>query len=201
MLLTNGMGMLMRPMANLANLLTLLRVLLIPMMVLTFYMPFVWAHILAAGFFAIAAVTDWLDGLVARRMHIESPFGAFLDPVADKMIVAVALILVATEHGGALLGIPAAVIIGREIFISALREWMAELGKRASIAVSMLGKLKTALQMVALLLLLIYTPGFFSSKIILHVGFICLYLSMFLTLWSMVVYIRLAWPDLTIDHK
>jgi CDP-diacylglycerol--glycerol-3-phosphate 3-phosphatidyltransferase len=186
---------------NIANSLTLFRVLLIPLMVLTFYIPTGWAHVAAAAFFSVAAITDWLDGLVARKWQMESRFGAFLDPVADKMMVAVALILVATEHGGALVGIPAAVIIMREIFISALREWMAELGKRASVAVSLLGKLKTAVQMVALLLLIIYTPNYFSSHVVLYSGYVCLYFSTILTLWSMFVYIRLAWADLTIQHK
>jgi CDP-diacylglycerol---glycerol-3-phosphate 3-phosphatidyltransferase len=188
-------------MYNIANILTYIRLFCIPLMVMFFYIPIPLAHVTAAGIFAIAAITDWLDGFVARKMHITTKFGAFLDPVADKIMVAVALILVVSEHSGAWLSIPAAIIIAREILISALREWMAELGKRASIAVSTVAKIKTALQMVSLLLLLLYYPSAKHGSVTLYLGTTCLYGASILTLWSMIMYLKLAWNDLTMAAK
>ena len=127
---------------NIPNLLTVLRVLLIPIIILLFYLPFAWSYLAASAVFTIAAVTDWLDGYLARRLEQGTPFGAFLDPVADKLMVAVALVLLVEEHANLWLTLPAAIIIGREIVVSALREWMAELGARAQVAVSNLGKWK-----------------------------------------------------------
>ena len=115
---------------NIPNLLTVLRVLLIPVFILLFYLPFDWSYWAASGIFALAAVTDWFDGYLARRLEQSTPFGAFLDPVADKLMVAVALVLLVEEHANIWLTLPAAIIIGREIVVSALREWMAELGER-----------------------------------------------------------------------
>ncbi len=180
---------------NIPNILTLLRIALIPVFVLVFYLPFNWARVGCALVFALAAVTDWLDGFLARRWSQTSPFGAFLDPVADKLIVAVALLLLVQSEPTPALAIPAAVIIGREITISALREWMAEVGARATVAVSMIGKVKTALQMVAILLL-IYEKPLWGLPIY-TLGFLLLYAAAILTLWSMVVYLRAAWPSLT----
>src|SRR6476660_8095219 len=120
---------------SIPNLLTLLRISLIPIFVLVFYLPFEWHYIASAIIFAIAAATDWLDGYLARKLQQVSPLGAFLDPVADKLIVAVALVLLVQSHASAWLAIPSAVIVGREIVISALREWMAELGKRQRVGV------------------------------------------------------------------
>lgn len=182
---------------NLPNLLTLLRLALIPVFVLVFYLPFGWAHVAVTAIFGIAAITDWLDGYLARRWGETSAFGAFLDPVADKLMVAVALVLLIERvpvlgMPGILMAIPAAVIIGREITISALREWMAEIGERARVAVSVIGKIKTTAQMIAILLLLYREPiAGFPTAI---VGVICLYIAAILTLWSMILYLRAAWP-------
>jgi CDP-diacylglycerol--glycerol-3-phosphate 3-phosphatidyltransferase len=183
---------------NLPNLLTVLRIVMIPVFVLLFYLPVGWSHVAATVIFAAAAWTDWLDGYLARRMGQTSAFGAFLDPVADKLMVAVALVMLVdvnpTPFAGVFLAAPAAVIIGREIVISALREWMAELGERAQVAVSVIGKIKTSAQMLALVLLLYREPiGEFPTA---EAGFVFLYIAAGLTLWSMVIYIRAAWPTL-----
>jgi len=176
------------------NLLTLLRISLIPIFVLVFYWPMGLHHYAAAVIFAIAALTDWLDGYLARKLKQISPLGEFLDPVADKLVVAVALVLLVQSYGSAWLAIPAAVIVGREIVISALREWMAELGKRQRVAVRGIGKLKTAGQMVAILLLLWGDPHQLSW--ITWSGYILIYAAALLTLWSMIAYLRLASEDL-----
>ena len=144
---------------NVPNLLTMLRLVLIPVFVLVYYLPYAWSHAASAGVFALAAVTDWLDGYLARRLDQTSAFGAFLDPVVDKLMVAVALVLLVQTHPTKLFAIPAAVIVGREIAISALREWMAGIGGRAKVAVSIIGKIKTTAQMLALLLLLWHNPA------------------------------------------
>ncbi|MVW75894.1 CDP-diacylglycerol--glycerol-3-phosphate 3-phosphatidyltransferase [Pseudomonas xionganensis] len=179
---------------NIPNLLTVLRVLLIPIFIALFYLPFSWSYWAASAVFAIAAATDWLDGYLARRLEQSTPFGAFLDPVADKLMVAVALVLLVAEHGNLWLTLPAAIIIGREIVISALREWMAELGARAQVAVSNMGKWKTAAQMVALIILLA-NPATFTPWVIL--GYVLLIISAVLTLWSMLQYLKAAWPHLS----
>lgn len=180
---------------NIPNLLTLLRIVLIPVFVCLYYLPYSWAP-LASGFvFAVAAATDWLDGYLARLWNQSSALGAFLDPVADKLMVAVALVLLTETFSEAWITVPAVIIIGREIVISALREWMAELGKRASVAVSYVGKVKTALQMLAILLLISFTPYTWQS----WVGVGALYIAAILTLWSMLVYLKAAWSDLSQD--
>jgi CDP-diacylglycerol---glycerol-3-phosphate 3-phosphatidyltransferase len=138
--------------------LTLLRIMLIPVLVVVFYLPYKWTNFAAAFIFILAAVTDWLDGWIARRYHQYSAFGAFLDPVADKLMVAVALFLIVQGHPTPWMAIWAAVIVGREIAVSALREWMAELGQRATVKVAALGKIKTIVQMVALGCLLYGPP-------------------------------------------
>ncbi|MBZ9560297.1 MULTISPECIES: CDP-diacylglycerol--glycerol-3-phosphate 3-phosphatidyltransferase [Modicisalibacter] len=178
---------------NIPNILTMARIVFIPLLVILFYLPYAWSFLVTAALFALAAVTDWLDGYLARRWDQSTPFGAFLDPVADKVMVAVALALLIERFDSAWLTLPALVIIGREIVISALREWMAEMGKRASVAVSWIGKIKTTLQMVALLLLLASPPGTWLSDL----GVVTLYLAAILTLWSMIQYLRAAWPHLT----
>jgi len=188
---------------NIPNLLTLLRIALIPVFVVLFYLPVSWSHIAVTVVFAVAAWTDWLDGYLARRMRLTSAFGAFLDPVADKLMVAVALVMLVDENptpfAGFFIALPAAVIIGREIVISALREWMAELGERAQVAVSVIGKIKTSTQMLALVLLLYRVPiGDFPTA---DTGFVFLYISAALTLWSMIIYIRAAWPALNNSEK
>ena len=177
---------------NIPNSLTLLRIVLIPVFVVVFYLPFGWANAATTGIFALAAITDWLDGFLARRLGQVSAFGAFLDPVADKLMVAVVLVLLVQADPRPWMAIPAAIIIGREITISALREFMAELGQRATVAVATVGKIKTVAQMVAILLLLYRDP---IGPIPTHsVGFSLLYAAAVLTLWSMVIYLRAAWP-------
>jgi CDP-diacylglycerol--glycerol-3-phosphate 3-phosphatidyltransferase len=178
---------------NIPNLITVLRVVLIPIFILLFYMPYTWSYMAASSVFAVAAATDWLDGYLARRLEQSTPFGAFLDPVADKLMVAVALVLLVQEHANVWLTLPAAVIIGREIVISALREWMAEIGARAQVAVSSLGKWKTAAQMLALVILLA-NPATATFWVI--AGYGLLLVAAGLTLWSMVQYLRAAWPHL-----
>lgn len=127
---------------NIPNILTLARIAFIPLLVVLFYLPFSWSMPVAAGLFGLASITDWLDGYLARRWNQSTPFGAFLDPVADKLMVVVALALLIERYDTLVLTLPALVIIGREIVISALREWMAEMGKRGMVAVSWVGKLK-----------------------------------------------------------
>jgi CDP-diacylglycerol--glycerol-3-phosphate 3-phosphatidyltransferase/cardiolipin synthase len=181
-------------MNSIPNLLTLLRIALIPVFVITFYLPVSWANILTTIIFALAAITDWFDGYLARKWGQTSAFGAFLDPVADKLIVAVALVLLVQANPSPWMAIPAAIIIGREITISALREWMAEIGQRAKVAVSNLGKIKTTAQITALLMLLFHEPLFGIP--IYQIGYISLYIAAILTLWSMLIYLRAAWPIL-----
>lgn len=177
---------------NLPNILTLSRIIMIPVFVAIFYLPFEWSYLVSASIFALAAATDWLDGYLARKLDQSTPFGAFLDPVADKLMVAVALAVLIQEHSAILLTIPATVIIGREIVISALREWMAEVGSRASVAVSYIGKVKTTAQMAAIVGLLAFPPGVAQADIAL----VLLYIAAALTLWSMGLYLKAAWPDL-----
>jgi len=177
---------------TLPNILTLLRIVLIPVLVIVFYLEGRWMPLLCAAVFGLAAVTDWLDGYFARRLKQQSVFGAFLDPVADKLMVATALVLLVEANHDLFFTIPVAIIIGREIAISALREWMSEIGERATVAVSIIGKLKTTAQMIAILLLLYDAPviGFPTHE----VGVMLLYVAAALTLWSMLIYMRAAWP-------
>jgi CDP-diacylglycerol--glycerol-3-phosphate 3-phosphatidyltransferase len=178
---------------NTPNSLTLLRIALIPVFVGIFYVPTRWAALACAFVFTMAAITDWLDGYLARRWGQTSSLGAFLDPVADKLMVAVALVLLVQSDPRAVLALPAAVIIGREITVSALREWMAELGSRAQVAVSKVGKVKTTAQMVAIILLILAD----TNSPVYGSGMVLLYVAAVLTLWSMVLYLRAAWPSLT----
>lgn len=174
---------------------TMVRIALIPVLIVVFYLPFSWSNAASAFIFAVASFTDWLDGYVARRLQQTTKFGAFLDPVADKLMVAMALVLLVQSDPTPILAIPAAVILGREIAVSALREWMAELGKRTHVAVSVVGKFKTTAQMLALLLLLYHDPvGDIPTRLI---GFVFLYIAAGLTLWSMTMYLYTAWPDLS----
>lgn len=178
---------------NIPNAFTLFRILLIPVLVIVFYLPFSWTGIAAAAIFTIAAITDWFDGYLARKLDQATPFGAFLDPVADKLMVAVALVVLLEHYPRVWFTIPAMIIIGREIVISALREWMAEIGNRTSVAVSYIGKFKTTMQMIAIIILLTQTTVIDSRIEVL--GFISLYLAATLTLWSMIIYLKAAWPD------
>jgi CDP-diacylglycerol--glycerol-3-phosphate 3-phosphatidyltransferase len=188
---------------NLPNILTWLRIIAVPVVPVLFYLPYHWADPAAGLLFAAASITDSLDGYFARRMGLTSRLGAFLDPVADKLIVAVALVLLASkeppEHIGMewrwVIVMSACVIIGREIAVSALREWMAELGQRTKVAVSQLGKYKTILQMTGIAMLLYRYPLFGLD--VYSIGLVLTVLSAALTLWSMIVYLRAAWPVLT----
>lgn len=177
---------------NAPTLLTLLRMVLIPVLVLLFYLPQSWSNELTVAVFIIAAATDWADGWIARRYGMTSPFGAFLDPVADKLMVTVALIIIVQRNPEILLTLSAAVIIGREITVSALREWMAELGQRARVKVSVVGKVKTILQMVAIGFLLYGEPLWVIP--VPMVGLVLLVVAAVLTIWSMFIYLRSAWP-------
>ncbi len=195
-------------MLNLPNILTLMRIGFIPLFVIVFYLPFPWAHLTAVVIFALAALTDILDGYFARSMHLTTNLGAFLDPVADKLMVCIALVMIVGEFQfqfisgpksvinvpSALLAIPAAIIVGREVVVSALREWMAEIGKRTSVGVSYLGKIKTVVQMIALIVLLYCTPA--SNVLIIILAYVLLYVAAILTMWSMFLYLKAAWPDL-----
>ena len=183
---------------NIPNILTLMRVALIPVFIVLFLLPFSWSYWAASAVFAFASFTDWLDGYLARRLNQSTPFGAFLDPVADKLLVAVALVLLAAEHANLWLTIPAIIIICREIMVSALREWMAEIGERAQVAVSNIGKWKTAAQMLALIILLANPPSFNAWVIS---GYALLILSAILTLWSMIQYLRAAKPHLHTNQQ
>ncbi|MGR9105582.1 MAG: CDP-diacylglycerol--glycerol-3-phosphate 3-phosphatidyltransferase [Gammaproteobacteria bacterium] len=183
---------------NLPTNLTLIRIALIPVLVLMFYMPWKASNAICAFIFVAAAVTDWLDGYLARRMNQVTKFGAFLDPVADKLMVAVVLVLIVQAEPSAYLAIPAAVIIGREITIASLREWMAELGLRNKVEVSWVGKVKTFAQMTAIASLLF--NGEFLGLSMRIVGYALLYLAVVLTLWSMVNYLRAALPIL-MEHR
>lgn len=184
----------MNPIYNLPNLLTVLRIVLIPVFVICFYLPVSWAREAATAIFILAAVTDWLDGYLARRMQLVSALGAFLDPVADKLMVATALVLLVQADPRISLAVAAAVIIGREIAISALREWMAEIGSRTKVAVSEIGKFKTATQMGAITLL-IYRDDLWGMPIY-TVGLVLMFVAVVLTLWSMTLYLAAAWPSL-----
>lgn len=182
-------------MINLPTSLTLLRVGLIPLLVVVFYLPWHWHYVAAGGIFALAGVTDWADGYLARRLGQETRFGAFLDPVADKLIVVVALVVLLQRQATPEFALPTMIIIGRELVISALREWMAELGQRARVAVSGIGKVKTTLQMVAITGLLVFDrDGAFP--VFNQVALGLLYGAALLTLWSMVIYLRAAWPEM-----
>lgn len=181
------------------TMLTLLRIVLIPVLVLVFYLPFKWTNFAAAFVFALASITDWLDGWIARRYNMFSAFGAFLDPVADKLMVAVALLLIVQKHPTIWMALWAAVIIGREIAVSALREWMAEIGQRARVKVASIGKIKTIVQMAALMFLL-YEERLLGLNIFV-IGEWLLAAAALLTLWSGASYLRAAWPALRNDAQ
>jgi len=189
---------------NIPNSLTLLRIAMIPIFVVVFYLPFNWANVAACIVFTLAAVTDILDGYLARKLKQISKLGAFLDPVADKLMVAVVLVCLVDRDAhdlgwSLLLTLPAAVIIGREITVSALREWMAELGARSKVAVSVYGKIKTIAQMVALGILVFQQP-LFGIRIY-GLGMVLLYIAALLTLVSMFQYLSSAWPKLKESNK
>lgn len=187
---------------NLPIALTWGRIIAIPLLVAVFYLPKDFcppqmSNLLATIIFVLAALTDWLDGFLARKLNQTSAFGAFLDPVADKLMVSTALIiLVSLERCDAVL---AAIIIGREITISALREWMAKIGASQSVVVSMLGKIKTTAQMLAITLLLYQAPilvMLFGYEVNLNCGELLLFIAAILTIWSMFYYLRMALKEI-----
>jgi CDP-diacylglycerol--glycerol-3-phosphate 3-phosphatidyltransferase len=179
---------------NIPNALTWLRILMIPAIIVLFFLPFAWADPAACAAFAVAGITDTLDGYYARKLGQVSRLGAFLDPVADKLIVASALVLIVSRDPRWYVVIVAVVIIGREIAVSALREWMAEIGARGRIAVSIWGKYKTIVQIVGLSFLLFRRD--FLGLPIYAIGLVLTVIAAVLTLWSMILYLRLAWPEL-----
>ena len=181
------------------NFLTLLRIVLIPFIMVLYLtgVPGIWV----AGIFLLASATDWLDGFLARRMNQVSPFGEFLDPVADKLMIAVVLVMLVSDRqvlyaalSPGIFTVVTAIIIGREVAISALREWMAEIGNRTRVAVNQIGKVKTTVQMIAITLLL-YQHDLWMVPVF-RVGEVLLYTAAMLTLWSMISYLRAAWPAL-----
>jgi len=187
---------------SLPNILTWGRILLIPLLIVVFYIPdgmlaSSGKNLTAALIFTLAAITDWLDGYLARRFNQTTRFGAFLDPVADKLMVTTALvILVWLDRVGIFV---AAIIIGRELAISALREWMAIIGESRGVAVSYIGKLKTGAQMIAIILLFLFEPIYFIPTYIL--GTILVYIAVVLTVWSMFYYIKKATVILAANNE
>ena len=196
---------------TLPTILTLVRIAMIPVLAAVYFLPYGWTNFAAAAVFALASLTDWLDGWIARRFHLTSPFGAFLDPVADKLMVSTALFLIVQGHPTAWMALWAAVIVGREIAVSALREWMAEIGQRARVSVATVGKIKTVVQMVAVTCLLYSItpePGQaavvhvepWMGEVVFHIGDWLLAAAALLTLWSGYEYLRAAWPSLRADQ-
>ena len=187
------------------TMLTLARILMIPVLVAVFYLPWKWTSVASMLVFALASLTDWLDGWIARRYHQYSAFGAFLDPVADKLMVSTALFLIVQAHPTPWMACWAGVIVGREIAVSALREWMAELGQRAKVKVQTVGKVKTVVQMVAIGCLL-YSPSknpdpwLWMGHEVFVIGDWMLAAAALLTLWSGFEYLRAAWPVLRAEE-
>lgn len=184
-------------MLNIPICLTLLRIVLIPVLVAVYYLDWQYAHFTAAFLFIIASLTDWFDGWLARKWDQSTPFGAFLDPVADKLMVVCALALLIEDFANPWFTIASMIIIGREVLISALREWMAELGKRGVVQVSAIAKVKTTLQMIAIIVLL--ANGELLPEPLLWLGFLLFFVAALLTLWSMIAYLRAAWQAFAVD--
>ena len=184
---------------NIPNILTLIRIAFIPVIIVLFYLPYDWARPLSAWLYGVACITDWFDGYLARKLGQSSAFGAFMDPVADKLIVSVALILLASAHPEILIVLGTCIIVGREIIISALREFMASQGKRDIVAVSMMGKYKTFVQMFAI--------GFLLHRDDFHglpthtIGVILLVIASVLTVLSMIDYMKAAWKEIAANDQ
>jgi len=186
------------------NQITLFRITLIPVFIIVFYLPLSWSHFGAFAVFWVAAVSDALDGYLARKLNQSSPFGAFIDPVADKLMVAAALIMIVEDYQQWWVAIPAMLMIAREIFISALREFLLSRGKRDIVAVSTLGKYKTAAQMLGIMGL-IWQPDYdipliifnFPHEILMFAAYVFYFIATVLTLWTMIIYFKAAWPELT----
>ena len=186
-------------MLNLPNIITMARIFLVPVFVLIYLWPGPWTYLTSAALFALAAATDWLDGFLARKLNQTTPMGAFLDPVADKLIVVSALVILVAHHASVWLTLPGLIIVGRELVISALREWMAEMNRSGLVKVNLLGKIKTTFQMIAITLLLSQPPDLTSPW--LQGAYVLLYVAAFMTLWSMVVYLRAAWRTLSASEE
>lgn len=199
-------------MFNWPNVLTIVRISIIPLLVIFYYLPVPWAHLAATIIFILASITDWLDGYLARYLKQSTKLGAFLDPVADKLMVSIALVLIVAEPTFQFVSVPssviyiptfvitvpAAIIVAREVIVSALREWMAEIGKRSRVAVSSLGKIKTAMQMLTLIILL-YCDNT-TNSILVFTGYVFLYISAVLTIWSMLIYLKAARAQLLLPE-
>ena len=177
---------------TLPTIITLARIALIPLFVVVFYLPYGWANLASAAIFALASISDWVDGYLARSLKQESAFGAFLDPVADKLMVVVAIILIVQTNPSIYIALPSIIIVAREISISALREWMAELRKSATVKVSFIGKAKTTAQLISLLLLIYGEPV--NGIPIFKIGLGLYFLAALFTIISMFIYLRAAWP-------
>jgi CDP-diacylglycerol--glycerol-3-phosphate 3-phosphatidyltransferase len=178
------------------NIITIVRVLLIPVFVVVYFLDWKWAHQAGAFIFWFAALTDWIDGYLARKLNQTTAFGAFLDPVADKLIVAAALLLITQSYDTVWITIPAILLMSREVYISALREWMGQQGKQDLVKVSFAGKAKTMAQMLALIGLLSEMEYFLGIRIFwVSLGYILLYFAAILSFWSMLVYTKAAWDD------
>lgn len=192
---------------NLPNLLTVMRVILVPFIVLFYVLPadYQWKYYVASGLFIIASITDWLDGYLARKLNAATQFGAFLDPVADKIAVSVVLITIAAVYSAEapswslFVTIPVLIIVTREFVVSGVREWMAELGKRAAVNVSMAGKVKTTLQMIAIIILLA-RPADINDPLVI-IGMISIYIAVALTVYSMLIYLKAARPYLSLTSS
>ncbi|MEQ3640817.1 MAG: CDP-diacylglycerol--glycerol-3-phosphate 3-phosphatidyltransferase [Alteromonas sp.] len=180
---------------NVPNCITLFRVILIPVFVVVYFLDWRWAHEAGAFVFWLAAITDWFDGYLARKLEQSTPFGAFLDPVADKLIVATALLMITHSYATLWITLPAVALLVREIYVSALREWMGSSGVRDAVKVSFIGKAKTTAQMLALIGLLSGLETFMGFPIYwVTLGYILLYIAAVLSIWSMIVYTKAAWP-------
>ncbi len=179
---------------NIANLVTVSRVMMSPFVIVLHYSGLPHSNLLAGGLFAIASLTDWLDGYLARRLKQTSAFGAFLDPVADKLLVVAALVLLVANFPAIWFVLPVAIIIAREVFVSALREWMANCNQRDLVKVGYIGKVKTTVQMIGITILIgvdAQTPAVFTQ-----LGIVMVYASAVFSLWSMILYLRAALPTL-----
>lgn len=186
---------------TLATFFTFLRVLAIPVFIAIYYSSIPGSHLIASAIFILACITDWLDGYLARRMNQCSKFGAFLDPVADKLLVTVTLVMLAANYTSPWFVAPAAIMVAREILISALREWMSGQNQRDTVAVGYVGKVKTTTQMLAIIVLLAAGPGTGLYAWLVILGYILIYIAAILTLWSMFGYLKSAWPMLRRDLK
>ena len=179
------------------NIITLFRVILIPVFVTVYFLDWRWAHEAGAFIFWLAAITDWFDGYLARKLQQSTPFGAFLDPVADKLIVGAALLMITHSYANLWITLPSIALLVREIYVSALRKWMGQNGVREAVKVSFIGKAKTTAQMLALIGLLSGLETFMGFTIYwVTLGYILLYIAALLSLWSMLVYTKAAWPHL-----